>query len=79
MSEKTQDCSASPEITSRELLNERRRSVERLSDVDLAVELVPKEMDRDLASLKNRQRAEELADQGAASGTLSREGSRLGI
>jgi predicted nucleotidyltransferase len=38
--------------------------VERLSDVDLAVELVPKEMDRDLASLKNRQRAEELADQG---------------
>ena len=38
--------------------------VERLSDVDLAVELVSKEMDRDLASLKNRQRAEELADQG---------------
>ena len=38
--------------------------VERLSDVDLAVELVSKEVDRDLAGLKNRQRAEELADQG---------------
>ena len=38
--------------------------VERLSDVDLAVELVSKEVDCDLADLKNRQRAEELADQG---------------
>jgi predicted nucleotidyltransferase len=38
--------------------------VERLSDVDLAVELVSKEVDRDLAGLKNRQRAEDLADQG---------------
>ena len=38
--------------------------VERLSDVDLAVELVSKEVDCDLASLKNRQRAEELADRG---------------
>ena len=38
--------------------------VERLSDVDLAVELVSKEVDLDRARLKNRQRAEELADQG---------------
>ena len=38
--------------------------VQRLSDVDLAVELVSKEVDRDLGGLKNRQRAEELADQG---------------
>jgi predicted nucleotidyltransferase len=38
--------------------------VERLSDVDLAVELVSKEVDRDLTRLKNRQRTEELADQG---------------
>jgi hypothetical protein len=35
-----------------------------LSDVDLAVELVSKEVDLDRARLKNRQRAEELADQG---------------
>ncbi|SPE37132.1 hypothetical protein SBA3_2590007 [Candidatus Sulfopaludibacter sp. SbA3] len=32
--------------------------------MDLAVELVSKEVDHDLASLKNRHRAEELADQG---------------
>ena len=38
--------------------------VERLSDVDLAVELVSKEVDFDRARLKNQQRAEELADQG---------------
>jgi predicted nucleotidyltransferase len=38
--------------------------VERLSDVDLAVELSPKEVDFDRARLKNQQRAEELADQG---------------
>ena len=46
-----------------------RPKVERLSDVDLAVELVSKEVDGDLAGLKNRQRAEELADQGRVSGT----------
>jgi hypothetical protein len=38
--------------------------VERLSDVDLAVQLVSKEVDFDRARLKNQQRAEELADQG---------------
>ena len=38
--------------------------VERLSDVDLAVELVSKEVDFDRARLKNQQRAAELADQG---------------
>jgi predicted nucleotidyltransferase len=38
--------------------------VERLSDVDLAVELAPKETDLERASLKNRQRADELADLG---------------
>ena len=41
--------------------------VERLSDVDLAVELVSKEVDFDRARLKNQQRAEELADQGRGS------------
>src|ERR1017187_7338098 len=41
--------------------------VQRLSDVDLAVELVSKEVDFDRARLKNRQRAEELADQGRGS------------
>jgi hypothetical protein len=35
-----------------------------LSDVDLAVELAAKETDFDRAHLKNRQRAEELADHG---------------
>jgi predicted nucleotidyltransferase len=38
--------------------------IERLSDVDLAVELASKEVDFDRARLKNQQRAEELADQG---------------
>ena len=38
--------------------------VERLSDVDLAVQLVSKEVDFDRARLKNQQRAEELVDQG---------------
>jgi predicted nucleotidyltransferase len=38
--------------------------VERLSDVDLAVELSQKETDFERARLKNRQRAEELSDQG---------------
>lgn len=37
---------------------------ERLSDVDLAVELASKEVDFDRARLKNQQRAEKLADQG---------------
>lgn len=37
---------------------------ERLSDVDLAVELTSKEVDFDRARLKNQQRAEELAAQG---------------
>lgn len=38
--------------------------IERLSDVDLAVELTPKETDFERARLKNQQRVEELADQG---------------
>jgi predicted nucleotidyltransferase len=38
--------------------------VERLSDVDLAVELAAKEVDSDRALVINRQRAEELAGQG---------------
>lgn len=38
--------------------------VERLSDVDLAVELVEKETDSDRARARNEQRAEELAAQG---------------
>ena len=38
--------------------------VERLSDVDLAVELAPKEADIDRALLKNQQRVEELSGQG---------------
>jgi predicted nucleotidyltransferase len=38
--------------------------VGRLSDVDLAVELVPKEGDRDRASEQNYQRAGELAEKG---------------
>jgi predicted nucleotidyltransferase len=37
---------------------------QRLSDVDLAVELVPKETDNKRAQVLNRQRAEELADRG---------------
>jgi len=38
--------------------------VERLSDVDLAVELASKEVDFDRARLKNQQRAEELVNRG---------------
>jgi predicted nucleotidyltransferase len=38
--------------------------VDRLSDVDLAVELARKETDAERASQQNRQRAEELAEQG---------------
>ena len=38
--------------------------IERLSDVDLAVELASKEVDFERARLKNQQRAEELADRG---------------
>ena len=38
--------------------------VERLSDVDLAVELTQKETDFDRARLKNQQRVEELSNQG---------------
>jgi len=38
--------------------------VERLSDVDLAVEVAPKDADFDRASVKNYERAEELAAQG---------------
>jgi len=38
--------------------------VQRLSDVDLAVELVPKEADYERAEVLNRQRAEELAGRG---------------
>jgi hypothetical protein len=41
-----------------------RPNVERLSDVDLAVELVDKETDSDRARVKNEQRVEELAAQG---------------
>jgi predicted nucleotidyltransferase len=41
-----------------------KSQVERLSDVDLAVELTAKEADFDCRTLKNRQRAEELADLG---------------
>jgi predicted nucleotidyltransferase len=41
-----------------------RSNVERLSDVDLAVELVEKETDSDRARVKNEQRVEELAAQG---------------
>jgi predicted nucleotidyltransferase len=38
--------------------------VQRLSDVDLAVELTPKEVDWERAQVLNRQRAEELASRG---------------
>lgn len=38
--------------------------VERLSDVDLAVQLVPKEADRERAQLLNQERVEELAARG---------------
>jgi hypothetical protein len=38
--------------------------VQRLSDVDLAIELTAKEIDRERAQALNRQRAEELASQG---------------
>jgi predicted nucleotidyltransferase len=38
--------------------------VKRLSDVDLAVELTPKEVDWERAQVLNRQRAEELASRG---------------
>jgi len=41
-----------------------RPEVERLSDVDLAVGLAPKEVDFELAREQNLQRAEELANQG---------------
>jgi predicted nucleotidyltransferase len=49
--------------------------VERLSDVDLAVELAPKEKDFDRARVKNYKRVEELAAQGHRFGNfLEREG-----
>jgi predicted nucleotidyltransferase len=41
-----------------------RAEVQRLSDVDLAVELSPKEADSDRARALNRERAEELAGRG---------------
>ena len=41
-----------------------RLEVDRLSDVDLAVELARKETDAERASQQNRPRAEELAEQG---------------
>jgi predicted nucleotidyltransferase len=41
-----------------------RSEVDRLSDVDLAVELARKETDVERGSQQNRQRAEELAEQG---------------
>ena len=43
-----------------------RDDVDRLSDVDLAVEVVPKIADRDRLAAKNRQRVEALAREGHA-------------
>jgi predicted nucleotidyltransferase len=53
--------------------------VERLSDVDLAVELAAKEADLDLARVKNYERVEELATHGHRfRNFLEREGCSIG-